>query len=67
MSYDVSMVSSRGDLAYTPIRRGDTSINERTRRRRSETAKFLFAKTLLHSSWKAVQNESKNTYLLKLP
>ena len=66
-SKDVSTCSSRDDLAYTPIRRGTPPQMSARDVDAARLPNFYFAKTPLHSSWKAVQNDSKNTYLLELP
>ena len=64
---DVLTCSSRGDLAYTPIRRGTPPQMSARDVDAARLPNFLFAKTSLHSSWKTRFNKSKNTYLLEFP
>ena len=66
-SKDVSTCSSRDDLAYTPISRGTPPQMSARDVDAARLPNFFLAKTPLHSSWKAVKNNSKNTYLLELP
>ena len=66
MSYDVSMDSSHGDLAYTPIGRDTPPQMSARDVDPARLPKRLYSETPLHSSWKAGQNDSKNTYLLEL-
>ena len=66
-SKGVSTCSSHGDLAYTPSRRGKNILMSARDVDAARLPNFFLAKTPLHSSWKAVKNDSKNTYLLELP